>query len=478
MKRLFAAAVGICISVAVWAQGSFTIVRPADGSKVRENIRVMIPKNSLDEPGAYIGVFVNGKFLEATVPPISGNYRIYTLDTKKRKIDDGELKLELVKYVNYQDAPRIVDRSAITVTVGNQANVPVPASGVKLRYNFNPGRQLVYKVFEQVSTSTITGLDNSLGGTPAEIPVEDLSSRIMYAFDNRYGDGSALVRMQRLPDKGKSYAVLLIAGESEPRQVDEMDMAPVYMRVSSTGRPNFGAIPPYFGFNNSGNGGSFVNVFNVWPLPVLPDKAVKPGSTWSAAYVMPSQPNAENLWEANRVTQSFPARGEFVSAEWEMGHPCAKIRNSIAQGTRSLEGIQLEKAGRAFGDDKLSLEETIWFALDTKTIIKRVRTIQIDAKVKVDQQQNSGVGANNGSNAPGGSNGPKTVGPAGMGGDRQHDRLQGPAGAQGPQGVGGQNNGGGGQGIGGGQRGTNRSGGGSKVQYVRQRYQQTFILEQ
>lgn len=480
MKRVFAAALAICIAGSVLAQGSFTIVRPADGSKVRENIRVLIPKNSLEETGSYIGVFLGGKFLEAVIPPVSGNYRVYTLNTKKRNIPDGELKLELVKYVTYQDAPRIVDRSSVTVTVGNRANVPISAGGVKLRYGFTPGRQLTYKVFESVSVSTITGLDNSLGGKPAEIPASDLSSRIMYAIDNRYGNGDALLRMQRLPEKGKNYAVLLIAGETEPRQIDEMEMAPIYMRVSSTGRPNFGALPPYFGFSNSSSGGSFDNVFGVWPLPVLPEKPVKPGSIWSAAYVMPATPKTEDLWSLNKVTQTFPAKGEFVSAEWEMGHPCAKIRHSISQGTKSLEGIQLEKAGRAFADDKLSLEENIWFALDTKTIIKRVRTIQIDQKVKV-ESQGQGVGGGQNSNTPTmGTPGKGGLRPPGDGGDgerltypnRQGGATMGPVGKKGAP----QNQPGG---IGAGQRGTNRSnGGGSRAQYIRQRYQQTFILEQ
>src|ERR1044071_7162347 len=97
MKRLLAAIVGICVVGAVMAQSSFTIVRPADGSKVREKIRVLIPKNSI-EGGSYIGVFLNGKFIEAVVPPTDGNYRVYTLDTKARGIADGDMKLELVKY--------------------------------------------------------------------------------------------------------------------------------------------------------------------------------------------------------------------------------------------------------------------------------------------------------------------------------------------------------------------------------------------
>src|SRR5689334_7530307 len=127
MTRLFAAAIGISIVGSVMAQSSFTIVRPADGSRVREKVRVLLPKNSIDE-GTYVGVFLGGKFVEAVVPPIdttNPNYRVYVLDTKGRKIPDGELKLELVKYEG-SDTPRIADRSSVTVTVGNQMNIKIP----------------------------------------------------------------------------------------------------------------------------------------------------------------------------------------------------------------------------------------------------------------------------------------------------------------------------------------------------------------
>src|SRR3954447_7132724 len=132
MKRLLAAVIGISVVGSAMGQSSFTVVRPADGSKVREKVRVLIPKNSID-PGSYVGVFLGGKFVEAVVPPVQGNYRVYTLDTKGRGIPDGELKLELVKYEG-TDSPRIADRSSVTVTVGNQMNIKIPAGGVRLRY--------------------------------------------------------------------------------------------------------------------------------------------------------------------------------------------------------------------------------------------------------------------------------------------------------------------------------------------------------
>jgi hypothetical protein len=398
MKRLLAVSIGICLVGTIMAQGSFTIVRPADGSKVREKVRVLIPKNSL-EAGSYVGVFLGGKFVEAVVPPVEGNYRVYTLDTKGRNIPDGELKLEFVKYEG-SDNPRISDRSSVTVTVGNQMNIKIPAGGVKLRYGLSAGQQLTYRIQELESVSTLSGSGNDNGGRPAVFPTGELTHRMMYAIDNTYPNGDALIRMQPLPDKGKDYAIFAIVGTPEPQQVFDYQMQPVYMRINKMGRPIFGSVPEYFGFSSGGatEGGEFV--YGAWPLPVLPMKAVAPGSTWQAAYELPKLVDGGNAHMLSQVSQAYPARGEFVSAEWEMGHPCAKIRNSIAQGTRSFAGQQLERAGKAFGDDKVALEETIYFALDTRKIIKLIRSITIDTKVQV--QQAPSAGANSGGSSTGG----------------------------------------------------------------------------
>src|SRR6185436_13354194 len=112
------------------------------------------------------------------------------------------------------------------------------------------------------------------------------------------------------------------------------------------------------------------------------------------------------------VTQPFPCRGDFVSVEWEMGHPCAVIKNSIAEGTRSLAGQQLANAGKSFADDKVALDETIYFALDSHKILKLVRSITIDRKVTVQDSAGGGAGG------PGGGFGPPpgTKLPVGSGG--------------------------------------------------------------
>src|SRR6476469_1077811 len=113
MKRLAFSLVMMGAAVLAMAQAPFTIVRPADGAKVREDVRVLIPKNSVPKTG-YVGFFLDGKFMEAVIPNLSGRYYEYLLDTKGKKIEDGKHTLEAVLYVDYSDEPRIVDRSSVT----------------------------------------------------------------------------------------------------------------------------------------------------------------------------------------------------------------------------------------------------------------------------------------------------------------------------------------------------------------------------
>src|SRR5436305_15330088 len=102
MKRWIGVIFIACAAGAAVAQAPLPIVRPADGSKVREKVHILIPKNSIPQ-GGYIGLFLNGKFLEATVPPLSGKYYDYVLDTKGKAIPDGPATLEAVLYVDYKD---------------------------------------------------------------------------------------------------------------------------------------------------------------------------------------------------------------------------------------------------------------------------------------------------------------------------------------------------------------------------------------
>ncbi len=481
MKRSFVALVFMAVVGAAYAQAPFTIVRPADGSKVREKVNVLIPKNSIPQ-GGYIGVFLNGKFIEAVVPPMTGQYYTYTLDTKGRGIADGKVNLELVLYVDYAENPRIVDRSSISVNVANSASIAIPAGGFKLRYKFRPKTALTYTLQQRTAVSTITGTQNRAGGRPAELPLDSEKIRLLYATDNSYGNGDGLVRMQALPQQGKDYAVLTTSTDSEPKRYYDYMMAPVYMRISNTGHEVFGAVPNYFGIDGQvGSTGEDVrmNLYATFPLPTLPQKAVRPGESWQSRF-QNGRLELDKLDEMTRVTSKYPARGEFIGVEWEMGYPCAKIKNTITSGTTSLEGKALAAAGSAFADDKVEMSETIWFAIDRGVVIKRVRDITTDRKME-SQGGGQGPGGFGPSGPSMGPSGPSR-GPGGPGGGMMPpgSEKQRPMGGPRPPAGGGPQSGGfGPQGPGGFGGPGGRSGGSGtpQVQWLRIRQQSIFILE-
>jgi len=331
------------MTAAVMAQAPFTIVRPADGSRVREKVHVLIPKGSIPS-GGYVGVFLNNKLIEAVVPPLNGKYYEYVLDTKGRGIPDtpaGQTdKLELILYADRDEKSRIVDRSSVDVRIGNHTSIPVPNKGLTLRYRFVPGTDMVYDLTQFVRVQPMSEQDNENGGKAATFESEGERIRLLYSVTNSYGNGDGLLRLQAIPMKGKDYADLTPSSETEQKRYYDIDMAPLYMRVTSTGHEVFGALPAYVPFESPTGSANTGGLFAAFPLPTLPTKAVRPGDSWQSRFQNGAL-NLENWTDMKSVVKKLPARGEFVDVEWERGHPCAKIRNVIEEGTMSEEDKKL-----------------------------------------------------------------------------------------------------------------------------------------
>ena len=261
MKHWISSFALVCLSGVAFSQTSFTIIRPLDRAKVREKVRVTFPKGSIPAAG-YIGVFLGGKFIEAVRPPLVPVYKTrydsktkksssvmvgqqfeYLLDTKGRGIPDTEpgkpLKLEAVLFVDYNEQPRIVDRSSVEINVANQSSISIPSGGIKLRYSFVAGKEMIYDLERRILVEPITAEQNKLGGKAAQLDVESENIRLLYAIDNTYQGGDGLVRIQPLPELGKHYAVMTAANSSGPTVYQENEMAPIYMKVTPTGEEVF-----------------------------------------------------------------------------------------------------------------------------------------------------------------------------------------------------------------------------------------------
>lgn len=399
MKRLVLSLVFAGAAALAVCQAPFTIVRPADNAKVREKVRVLIPKNSVPKTG-YVGFFLDGKFVEAVIPNLSGRYYEYVLDTKGKGIADGKHTLEAVLYVDYSDEPRIVDRSSINLTIANKANIPIPADGLLLRYRFASGEQYTYTILQRTALNTISKNQQALGGRAAELPLDYEKWRLMYSIDNAYGNGDGLVRMQPQPLKNKRYTMVTPFGASSPQLFWDTDMKSVYMRLTNTGMEVFGSIPAFIPFEGIAQQGG-TDLIVQYPLPTLPSKRVRPGDVWQTRFQVPKF-NEKNPEGMDSVIDSLPARGEFVSMEWEMGHPCAKIHSTLAVGSGPAP-----KGGIA--NNRQAIDETVWFAVDKGMVIKTVRNYSFDVAANQAAPGRSGAGGGGknggGSRGGGGKNG-------------------------------------------------------------------------
>ncbi len=493
MKRALGSLLIGIAAVSALAQSSFTIVRPADGSRVRENIRLLFPMNSIPDTG-YVGIYIGGKFVEALVPPKGANYRYYDIDTKARGIQDGPLTIEAVLFVDFADKPRIVDRSEIQVTVANSANIDIPDAGFKLAYKFRPGTEWVYNLRQKVAVSNLsetmansTSRQSLLAGADVE------NIRLLYAVDNTYAGGDGLVRIQALPEKGKRTLSLTTEDSDSARTFEDYQVHPIYMRLNSIGQQVFGSVPRYFPLEGTAGEGFRTDLFVPYPLPTLPSATVRAGGLYPAKFQL-GDLDLSKIDDLNSlVTDIEPVRGEFVGVEWQNGHPCVRLRHSLSG--RDPRGASETQQSRVRGAQ--SIEEDIWFALDLGTVVKMVRTYTIDARIAAPTTAAAGGGAAGGGATAGGGRAGSAGGGSGAVANwripdiirRELRQFGGDAPRSGGAGAGGQGRGGGRQegggpvaggagGAGGGAAaGGGRSGGSAGTRIVRITVEQVFELE-
>ena len=403
MKKILAVAMATILMGSAFAQGTFTIRRPQDGARVREVVSVRIPKNSMGE-GQYLAVLVNGKFLEAVVPDIEGNDYVYKLDTKKRLLPDGPMKIEVVLYQASESAPQIVDRSSVNVTLDNSTSITKP-DGFNIRYRFTPGRELIYNVRLGAEVGLITQGQAQLGSRMPLIPVDEMKFRYLVAMENVYPNGDGLIRLQALPDKGKDYAMLVVAGETEPKKYMDYEMHPIFMRVSNTGREVFSSAPIYVPLEGTSGESFRMDLYALFPLPVLPSRTVQVSDSWAAA--MPEGIlDMSKINEVNTMVRNLPGRATLESVEWERGIPCAKIRSEISVGANELRGVQ-NLGGQQGEAQSIKISSVMWIALDRGILVREERTTIQESIVEM-------AGSGGGAGGGGSAGGPPVGGPTGF----------------------------------------------------------------
>lgn len=409
MNKVLYVVSAVVVSSACWALAPFTIVSPKSGAKVREKVTVTMPKGSIPR-GGFIGISIDGKFVEATTADVdekTGDF-IYKLDTKAKKIPDGDRTLGVTLFVNSGGRPTIADTSEVKIRIGNHEGIEVPEDGLMLQYRFTRGFMSHYSVDVGQDESVLSEAQNRRGGRAAQLPAFLEKARMLVAVDDVKPSGLGLVRIQLVPYKSKDYLVLTVPGEDQPRKVSMIDFAPIYRIIRPSGHEVYGdspiAFPPL-------NPPSMMDLYVTLPLPLLPQEKVKPGNTWQGNIAL----GAETLRDTGKQSSHVPAVGTFNGVEWEQGQPCAKLtyRIEVSTGPR---GENLTVGGREFrAGQRFAMTQTVWFSLKERRMIRS--DIVMEGDVKIDTPDAGGTPAGAGAPAAGGGGrGPRPAGGGGAGG--------------------------------------------------------------
>ncbi len=210
MKRLAGILIAVALVSAGLAQGTFTIRRPLDGSTVRENVKIRIPRSGISDR-QYIGVTVNGRFIEAAIPEQEGDDWVYTLDTKAMDVPDGACTIELVLYQDNGDQGSVVvDRTSVDVTVDNFTSIGADPEGVRLRYRFPVGSELIYftQLNAEIETLSAAAAANNQRGNKRVLPGERV--RFAYSIMNSYAGQAGREGLMSIQPRrtGPRYGVL------------------------------------------------------------------------------------------------------------------------------------------------------------------------------------------------------------------------------------------------------------------------------
>lgn len=378
MKR---AAIGLLMlwSAAAVAQAPFTIVRPQDGARVREVVQIRFPIRSVPQ-GGFIGVSINGKFVEAVAPAAldtdreRGHY-IYRWDTKRLNVPDGEHTIELTLYSNPEGGSdaRVLGRSSVRLRVENE--IKVPAEGIFLRYRWTPGKTYRYSlkgVIKEINEIQYSGL------TPEETILTDITFKgDLSVLDFRNGLG--LISWTLVPP-----AIQITGGQAEVINSDRT--APVYQEVETTGRVRYQV--------SRVTDSQQAEAYYYWvaDLPLLPPRRYKPGDRWSATISLNSPLRSG---QASEIGEQIPVAARLERFEWEQGYKCAKIVYELTGNipiTLNLGGLQLEKP-------KSITRREVYFAYDIGQVIRVKTTLQLEGRVR-QEQFGGGFGSPGGFGAP------------------------------------------------------------------------------
>ena len=160
----------ITMPMAASAQVPFKVARPQDGARVRETVRIQIPRTALTNV-KYLALSVDGKFraglgvpspvfekngkaksittdvlaYDETSVSILWNTKTLTPDPKNPSLLEGvEDGPHAVEIIAFDGNNKRIGRQSLTLEVDNKGGLRVPADGILLTYRFQVGLLPVY----------------------------------------------------------------------------------------------------------------------------------------------------------------------------------------------------------------------------------------------------------------------------------------------------------------------------------------------
>lgn len=413
------------------AQGApFTIRKPADGSHVREKVRIEIPRPSIG-PGGFVAFYLDpeqrngGTFLLALAPPQeeedTGKPFTYVWDTKATGVSDGEHTIRAILYEPASSGNIAMNEKGTTeihVTVENKIKPgpDVPTSFL-LRYKYREGEALEYS---RSGKSVVVGHGSDLDGVNSDIEIMSARSKLLFSVEDLRYDPEAQAQVALVRNKLTQLSVL--NGGQEYTLAPTALSNSMYQELLPEGRVRYetGTATGLTEFMAQG-----LPVNNTLELPLMPTLRVSIGDQWDTPNQRLDIPGLPPI-----LQPLVKLSNKLVDLEYEQGYPCAKIHQHFEGQLSNLvsEATQGKLKVLPFGpmlitSPTLTYDRDIYLAYNSGILVRTVRSLTIKGRTTspLGAPENHGAqpGAGNGFGNPNGfgprSGGPGSFGPGGPG---------------------------------------------------------------
>jgi hypothetical protein len=357
-------AIAFTILSATWC-GALSILSPADGQIVRENVKIQLPANAIDTD-SYITLHVGEQNQEVFIAAVSRDAAkevngvltfywnskapYYDPDskepTKEQYFKDGKYSL---KVVVHDVEGKTLSSAATNINIKNRVDRPNPAPAVRLVNRMSFGQTNTYNVHADVSVFELINKTElpiiggmSLGANATIVQsVEDVRQSGEYLLRCRM-DENAYVN-------SRGYKTYLFAGQPLKPQLYRL-----VNKLGKTVEANMFAKQAKYSITDI--------------LPVLPQNPVKEGDSW---------PDSINL-KVEGLTPVVKLKGtsHLDSFEWQNGHECVKIVSTL-KGQMPLSLAN----GKIQGGGSVDATVTTFFAFRSGRMLRREIALITDATI-------------------------------------------------------------------------------------------------